>query len=85
MPVATSALAGAVERQLDLDRRLQGLAGHRRPARAHPSHPGSPWQARHGTIWASAVTTMSVPPRALISGITRGRSARGTAALSAKP
>ena len=40
---------------------------------------------RHGTIWASAVTTMSVPPRALISGITRGRSARGTAALSAKP
>src|SRR5690606_19020496 len=71
--------AGAVEGQLDLDRGLQGLAADRRPARAHLGRPA------HGTIWASAVTTMSVPPRALISGITRGRSARGTAALSAKP
>ena len=40
-------LAGAVEGQLDLDRRLQGLAAHRRPARAHPTIP-----ARHGRVRA---------------------------------
>ena len=39
--------AGAVEAQLDLDRRLQGLAAHRRPARAHPGLP-----PRHGTLRA---------------------------------
>ena len=66
--------AAAVEAEVDLDRRLQGLAGDRRPARVIRL-PASPWQGQ-GTIWASAVTTMSVPPRALISGITRGRSAR---------
>ena len=71
------ALAAAVEGELDRDPGLEGLAGDLGLARAH--------RTAHGTIWASAVTTMSVPPLALISGITRGRSLRGTAALSAKP
>ena len=39
----------------------------------------------HGTICASDVTSMSVPPRALISGMMVGRSFLRTAALSAKP
>src|SRR5262245_5182436 len=87
--------AGAIQAELDLDRGLQGLAADRRPARAHVRSPlkigqldidaRSACQDHQGTIWASAVTTMSVPPRALISGMTRGRSARGTAALRAKP
>ena len=37
----------------------------------------------HGTIWVRRVTTTSLPPAALSLGITAGRSARGTAALTA--
>ncbi len=66
--------AAAVEGELERDLGLEGLATDRCLARAH-----------QGTIWASAETTMSVPPLALIRGITCGRSLRGTAALSAKP
>ncbi len=37
----------------------------------------------HGTICASADTTTSVPPAALMAGITCGSTSRGTAALTA--
>ena len=40
-------LAAAVEAEVDLDRRLQGLAADRRAARAHPGFP-----PRHGTLRA---------------------------------
>ena len=39
----------------------------------------------HGTIWASAVTTMSVPPLPLMRGISDVSSLRGTATFTAKP
>src|SRR3954454_5633713 len=66
----------AIEQQLQPDGRLGGT----------PLHPTTPWGfLAHGTICAMLETTMSVPPRSLIERIRPGRSARGTAAVTANP
>ena len=76
-PVSTSAMALAVEHELDAD---LGLAGA-------PLDPGGARAARRRSRHdlRDAETTMSVPPCSLMLRIRPGRSARGTAAFTAKP
>src|SRR4051794_17857141 len=77
--------AVAVEGEADADR---GLVGAPLDGRLAPVVAGQVGEVRllaHGTICAISKTTMSVPPRSLTARISAGRSARGTAAFSAKP
>ncbi len=63
-----------------------GAGARCRPATAAPGEGAGASKVGHRRSWddlAERVTTMSVPPRALSSGMMRGRSARGTAALTA--
>ena len=68
-------------RAIDLVRRQPGNNWNRFDKQRTIGHESL--HPHHATIWARRVTTISVPPAALIRGITDGSSARGTAALTA--
>ena len=84
-----AASLGAIQSQVDRRVRRRRLVGAHTLQRRH--RPGPDGRGRsvanrlvaHGTIWFSAVTTMSVPPRSFRSGMRAGSSSRGTAAFTA--